>query len=343
MDDTGDAENVKSASLSPAAAGHLTLGVIVPCYSPERLEDILKLLDSIERQTSPIDGIVVVVQQSRELLAAIDRAVTGLTRSHVRLLFLDVASGVCRARNAGLRVLETDIIAFVDDDAVLSADWAEATRLLYLQRPDAIGIAGAILPEWDSPAMTWFPRELYWMLSCTYWTGTAPRRVRNGYGANMSFRREAFDDGRCFNESIGIAGWGTGGWRGMGGEEPDLALRVTAATGGAVLYAPGIRAWHRVRRHRLAWRSLVRRAYWDGRFKAALSRWPASKSDVLDTERSLLAEIVRAQAARLRLLSSHPLVALRQEFLVLLVVVVVGFGFVEGRLKRSRAGDVACM
>jgi len=342
MDDAGDAESFECAELSFGAAGSLTLGVIVPCYSPERREDILRLLDSIQRQTSPIDEVVVVVQQSRELRDAVDRAAAGLTRSRLRLLFLEASSGVCQARNAGLRGLETDVIAFVDDDAVLADDWGEATRLLYLGRPDAIGVAGAILPRWDNPEMEWFPRELYWMLSCTYWTGTTPRPVRNGYGANMSFRREAFEDGRRFNESIGIAGWGIGGWRGVGGEEPDLALRVTAATGRPILYGPSIRVGHRVRSHRLAWGSLVRRAYWDGRFKAALSRNQAGNPDVLDTERSLLAEIVRAHFARLRLLGSHPLVALRQESLVLLVVAVVGFGFVEGRLRRSPGRSAAC-
>jgi len=341
MDDAEAAGHRNRTETPSGVAGDVTLGVVVACYSLERLDDVLRLFDSIKQQTAPIDEVVVVVQQSRELFEAVGRAVVGLTHSRVRLLFLETARGVSQARNAGLRELGTDIIAFVDDDAVLTEDWAGATRRLYLARPDAVGVAGAILPQWDSPGNQWFPRELYWMLSCTYWTGTSPRPVRNGYGANMSFRREAFGEGRCFNESIGISGWGTGGWRGMGGEEPDLALRVTAATGRPILYVPDIRVRHRVRSHRLAWRSLVRRAYWDGRFKATLAHRPAGNTDVLNTEWSLLQEMVRAHAARLRLLVSRPLVALRQECLVLLVVAVVGFGFVEGRLRRIRREAVS--
>ncbi len=210
------------------AARDFTVGVVVTCHAPERLPDVLRLLDSIRRQTSAIDAVAVVVQRSREVLESVHRAVAQWSCPNVKVVFQEADSGVSRARNAGVEELTSDIIAFVDDDSVLADDWAEATRLFYSSRPDAIGVAGAILPLWDTTAMEWFPRELYWMLSCTYWMGTCPTPVRNGYGANMSFRREAFDGGRYFSESIGISGWGSGGWRGMGGEEPELALRVTS-------------------------------------------------------------------------------------------------------------------
>ena len=208
MDD-GDAVHDRSpGDIVSTSAQSVSLGIVVACYTPERLKDILRLLDSIERQESPIDEVVVVVQHSRELLDAVSHALARLTRSQTSMLFLEEARGVSQARNAGLRKLKTDIIAFVDDDAVLADDWALATRRFYCGRADAVGVAGAILPLWDSPAMEWFPRELYWMLSCTYWTWTSPTPVRNGYGANLSFRRVAFEDGREFNESFGISGWG---------------------------------------------------------------------------------------------------------------------------------------
>jgi glucosyl-dolichyl phosphate glucuronosyltransferase len=334
MDESGADD---SAARTPEhAAAAPTLGLVVACYSLERVDDILRLISSIQGQSSAPDELVVVVQRSRQLFDLVCEATAKLSESRVLLRFLDRSSGVSRARNAGIRELSTDIIAFVDDDSVLTADWASATREFYAARPDAIGVAGAILPLWDSPAMEWFPREVYWMLSCTYWTATSPTPVRNGYGANMSFRREAFADSRGFSESIGVAGWGASGWRGMGGEEPELALRIVAATGRPIMYVPDIQVWHRVRAHRLTARSLVRRAYWEGRLKAALSRSVHRTADALGTERSLLREMSRVSLARLRLLKAHPVRALRQQVTVVCVVGLVALGFLDGYMRRAR-------
>ncbi len=318
-----------------------TISLVVPCYSTDRYEDVSRLIDSVQRQSPPIEELLIVVQQSRELESLLRKRLAALTSIEVHIIFLDIVPAVSKARNAGLREASSEVVAFADDDAVLADDWASATRRFYRTCPEAIGVAGAILPLWDSPAMEWFPRVLYWMLSCTYWTATSPIPVRNGYGANMSFRRQAFANGRQFNESIGISGWGVRGWRGMGGEEPELSLRVTAETGQPVMYVPDIRVWHRVRAHRLKPGSLLRRAYWEGRLKAALSGNATGTAAVLHTERSLLREIARAQIGRLRVLGSHPLVALRQQGVVLLVVAAVAFGFIEGKLRRNRAEGVS--
>ncbi len=314
------------------------ISLIVPCYTTDRYADLCRLIDSVRSQRPAVAELILVVQKSRELESLLTMRLSDLPTVGARVIFLDSDPAVSPARNAGVDAAACGIIAFADDDAVLADGWTLATHSFYRRFPDAIGAAGAILPLWDSPAMDWFPRELWWMLSCTYWTAATPVPVRNGYGANMSFRREAFDDGRRFDESLGISGWGTGGWRGVGGEEPELALRITAETGRPVMYAPEVRAWHRVRASRLRSGSLLRRAYWEGRFKAILSRYPAGTQRVLHTEWSLLRSLARAHIGRLRLLASRPRDALRQEGAVILVVAAVAFGFLDGKLRRIRAG-----
>lgn len=322
--------NDTSASLLP------TISLVVPCYSPERLPDIFALLDSVERQTHRVDELIIVVQKSQQLRSQLEARLADSAASGWRLIFLELEPQVSRARNAGIGEARSEIIAFVDDDAVLSDDWAEKTCDTYALRQDIIGAAGAIVPLWDSPALAWFPRELYWMLSCTYWTSPTPVRVRNGYGANMSFRREAFDSGRCFDDSVGIEGWGTAGWRGVGGEEPDLALRVVHETGREILYVPDIRVWHRVMSYRLAPRNLARRAYWEGRLKAILTRRFRNESGVLGTERSLLRDIAVGHACRLPLLLTHPRTALKQQGAISLALACVAVGFFAGKLGGPR-------
>lgn len=334
MDDASSADG--RSDVERAATDGISLGVVVTCYSMDRLADVVRLIGSIRQQSSPVDELVVVVQQSQELLRALQPELDGLAPAHVTLRFLDVARGVSHARNTGIAEVTSDVVAFVDDDSLLAPDWAAATRSFYREHPGVIGVAGAIMPRWDSAAMDWFPRELYWMLSCTYWTGQDPAPVRNGYGANMSFRREAFLSGRCFSEGCGVGAWGTSGWRGMGGEEPELALRVVRETGKPIMYVPAIRAWHRIRPYRLGAKALVRRAYWEGRLKAALSQRTTGSAGVLSTEFGLLRLMLGTQLGRLALLFTRPWTALRQQALVLTVVALVGIGFVEGKLRRER-------
>ncbi len=326
-----------SSRLNGTARSFLpTISLVVPCYSSERFQDILALLDSVERQTRPLDELIIVVQRSQALRSQLEARLADGVSSGGRLIFLELEPQVSRARNAGIEEARGDIIAFVDDDAVLFDDWAERTRETYALRQDIIGVAGAIVPLWDSPAMAWFPRELYWMLSCTYWTSPTPVRVRNGYGANMSFRREAFASGRRFDDSLGIAGWGTAGWRGVGGEEPELAVRVVRETGRAILYVPDIRVRHRVMSYRLALRNLARRAYWEGRLKATLARRFRNESGVLSTEHSLLKDIGVGYARRLLLMARQPLTALKQQAMISLALACVAAGYMAGMLTGSR-------
>jgi len=309
-----------------------TISLVVPCYAANRIPDLIRLFQSITHQSTPLDELVVVVQQSGHVRDWVGSNLPAASVRTAHLVYLETVPQVSRARNAGVEASNGDIIAFVDDDAVLGDDWVAMTRQFYRSNTQAVGVAGAILPLWDSPSMEWFPVELYWMVSCTYWTSTIPVAVRNGYGANMSFRREAFADGRRFNEATGISGWGDRGWQGMGGEEPEFSLRVTAETGRPILYVPAIRAWHRIGSHRLRLRSLLRRAFWEGRFKAWMSSTHGSAS--LETEFFLLRDIVSSAFGRLRLLIRLPMTAMRQQSIVTFVILVVAIGYLDGRLRR---------
>jgi hypothetical protein len=101
-------------------------------------------------------------------------------------------------------------------------------------------------------------------------------------------------------------------------------------------YVPDIIVWHRVRKYRLAARSLMRRAYWEGRFKAAFRRESVPEERILDTERELLGMLARESVARARSLGSRPRQALRQGATTLLALLCVGAGYVEGTIRRSR-------
>lgn len=187
--------------------------------------------------------------------------------------------------------------------------------------------------------MAWFPREFYWIFSCTYWDWTQPTEVRNGYGTNISFRREAFDQCGLFKTNLGVKGYGKGGWQGLGGEETEFSLRVKRQTHKRIVYHPNIKVKHKVYRYRLSNSFIGKRAYWEGNAKAMFNKLYCSDSEqILSTEHELLHRIFsRLIPNSLKLLFRQPKVALRQLRVTILVLACVAAGYLNYNLRSLYA------
>ena len=86
-----------------------------------------------------------------------------------------------------------DIITFTDDDALPFPEWLEEIVKTFTGGDSIIGVTGLALPLWQEESMNWFPEEFYWMIGCTAFSKlTEVEEVRNAWGANMSFTKEAF-------------------------------------------------------------------------------------------------------------------------------------------------------
>lgn len=170
-----------------------TISIIVTSYTTKQIKDIQDLLDSIKTQSYPNIETIFVVERSQELftiLKAKEKEIPNL-----KVIFNDATPGMSASRNLGIKEAKGQIVAFVDDDAVLTNKWAEETARVYDSYSEIIGLTGPIMPLWEEPSMAWFPREFYWLFSCTYYDWTEPMEVRNGYGTNISFRKEVFERG----------------------------------------------------------------------------------------------------------------------------------------------------
>lgn len=198
--------------------------------------------------------------------------------------------------------------------------------------------------------MTWFPEEFFWIISCPVpaWTGVAGiQPVRNAWGINMAFRREAF--ARCrFSETFGVSNRGlpAGVKLGLQGDDTEFCLRLTHETGRPILFAPACQVFHKVRRERLTARFTRRQAFWDGYTKATIGavlnrRGPEERRFVLSNEFIVLRRLACAFLPRaVALMFRHPLRAVRQITLALDVLAHFGLGYAVARLPRL-AGSVA--
>ena len=312
------------------------ISIIIPCYTAERFTDLAALLDSIRAQTYKHIETLIVVERSPQLADSISKYIADREYPGMRVLYNEGPWVVSASRNLAISQAKGSIIAFIDDDAVLYPDWAEETARTYDEDTTVIGVTGPILPLWQEKSMTWFPREFYWIFSCTYWDMAEKTEGRNGYGTNLSFRQEAFKFSGLFLTSMGVKGRGHQGWQEPGAEETEFSLRVRQKTGKRILYNPKAKVQHRVYKYRIATEFIVKRAYWEGYAKALLKHLyhsPNSEPNVLSTEYALLRRILfRLMPQIAGRFFRQPCVALRQLWVTLMVLSCVTAGYLKYKL-----------
>ncbi|MFI9802141.1 glycosyltransferase family 2 protein [Streptomyces sp. NPDC052302] len=268
-----------------------SLSVVVCAYTLDRWDDLRAALASLESQRRPPDEIVLVIDHCPALHR---RATERLTTA--RVVANRERRGLSGARNTGVRTAVSDVVAFLDDDAVAEPSWTERLLSRY-DDPRVAGVGGLVVPWWQSGRPAWFPPEFDWVVGCSYRglpQEAAP--VRNFIGANMSFRRERLLAAGGFRTDLGRVGT-----RPLGCEETELCLRITARDPGAVLlYDPTAAVRHKVPARRASWSYYRSRCYAEGLSKAVVARHSAGVT-ALSSERAYLrSTIPRAVRQALR-------------------------------------------
>jgi glycosyltransferase involved in cell wall biosynthesis len=322
------------------------VSIITTAYTPDRLKDIIELLDSLNAQSYKSTETLVVAERLPELAGSIKKYIAEKGYPSMRVLFNQGEWGSYPSRNLAIGEAKGDIIAFVDDDAVPFPDWVERMVKVYSEDSSVIGVTGPILPLWQDKSVDWFPRELYWVFSCTYRELPERAEVRNGFCTNLSFRREAFDRCGRFRSSLAGEGWGKSDWQQPAAQETEFCLRVRRGTGQRIVYDPDVRVGHKVYGYRLSTSFLARRAYWEGYAKAMLNRWYRAndeKEKVLSAEYQLLRRILLERLPQaLGRLFWQPATAWRRLWVLAVVLSGVAGGYLSYSLsslfRRSEPG-----
>jgi GT2 family glycosyltransferase len=315
--------------------GSSFLSIIITAYSVDRAKDVIELLQSTSAQTYPNLETILVLTRSNELLEYVNARGHEAALESVRILFDDRRLGLSEARNLGVKQAKGDFLAFVDDDTILYPDWAEQLVNTYALDNSIIGVTGPATPLWADKSMSWLPEEFDWLVSCTSWYGeNGLAEVRNAWGMNMSFRREAFEISGLFAPTTGgefksevsprpsVSGLA---------EDNEFSMRVRIKTGKRIVFNPRVRVWHKVGKDRLRWRYVIRRSYHIGQInhimKALYSQYPAS-GNMLSAEKNLLRRILtRSYVNMLRSIPRNRLMVLRQMLLTIVVLLTVGLAY----------------
>ena len=192
-----------------------------------RTDELARLLDSIAAQDHWHLRVVVVDQNTDDRLEPV------LTGRELRIEHVRASTGLSRARNVGLRVVDADVVAFPDDDCVYPPGLLARVAAALGADPTLSGITGRAEDPNGSSSPSWK-------------TDAALLTEDNLWNRAISFtiflRRELVERIGPFDEQLGL---GSGRpW--SSGEEMDYLIR--AVRGGArIRYDPSLTVVHDVR------------------------------------------------------------------------------------------------
>jgi glucosyl-dolichyl phosphate glucuronosyltransferase len=319
--------------------------LIATSYTVKRYEELAKLLESLQNQTYRNVEAIIVVDESAELFARLKSAAQEMTSVPVKVMMNLTTPGAAEGRNNGIRAAKGQILAFVDDDVVLTPGWAEEIDRVLSAREDVIGVTGSVLPLWASTDHQWVPKELYWLFSCTECLELdGLTEVRHGWGVNMAFKREAFETCGEFDTMTGPL---RGGDVGIA-EDLEFSLRVRGLTGKKILYDPLMQLYHKVGIQRLGWRFMFERSFIIGYSRRSMKRvqYAEKEKNLLSREKNLLARTVgRLIPGVLAELPRSRANAGKRFYMTALVLFSLALGYLysyisasSGTLLRSRIG-----
>ena len=154
----------------------------------------------------------------------------------------EMQQGIAFARTRGAREAAGEIIAYIDDDCLAAPDWLNEIISFYDKNPETMSTGGRIIPKYLVPVAGWFGKY-FWGLVGNYDLGKSVfqmRGVRYPSGANMHFRKKAFEKYGYFDGNLGRSGKSL-----MAGEEKAMYLKLLKGNE-KVYYLPTVVVYHHV-------------------------------------------------------------------------------------------------
>jgi GT2 family glycosyltransferase len=266
----------------------MQLSIVVTSYDLQRKKDIMDLLGSIQAQVCNDFEVVYITERSRLLYDFVKKAIEE-RKIRGKVIHNDGSWGLSECRNIGVKHSEGDVVAFVDDDVILDPNWSCAILNAFKTLDDMIGATGPAYPYWVDGRADWLPTELDWLIGCTRWfKSDAPVQVRNCWGMNMCFRREAFESAGLFSFSAGfVSGKAVNG---RIGEDVEFSLRVKRLSRKKLYYLPDMKVLSKVYAYRLSSRFIVARSSWIGYSRRNIAKEVGNQQ--MSLENSLLVPLL---------------------------------------------------
>jgi glycosyltransferase involved in cell wall biosynthesis len=215
-----------------------------------RAASLAHVLTSLQEMTVPADlswELMVVDNNSCDATKDVVERFRATSGIPIRYVF-EPQPGLSHARNTGISQARGNIILFTDDDVTVDKHWVTRIRAAFREH-DCMAVGGRIHAVWPGPKPSWFqergpyaspPAITFFDLGDAVCVPEQPP-----VGANMAFRRQAFEKYGTFRVDLGRVTNML-----MGGEDFEFFDRLRNG-GERVLYIPDAIVHHPVTQERL--------------------------------------------------------------------------------------------
>lgn len=292
----------------------------------DRYSDFQEAAESILDQTYDSVELVIVVDGTDEVYNQVQLDYGD--HSGIKIHCNSQNRGLSYSRNIGAEIATGDIVAFMDDDATASSDWAEHIIGGY-ERHNALAVGGRMLPDWVAGKPEHLPEEFYFLIGVTY-RGFPEEEgyVRNTFSSNLSFKKQTFLSLGGFKTEMGKRGEND-----LQGGETELCVRLEHETGEQVVYIPEATVSHKIYNYRTDRRWLLERAFWQGYSKRRLGETNSGSTESEQEYLSIL--LTRFFPDRVcQLIKSPSLKRVDKLVMLFSLTFMVGLGYFYALLAR---------
>lgn len=229
----------------------MKLNVIIPTYNRAKL--LTQTLQSVENAHIPDDleiEITVVNNNSTDETETIIKDWSNRFKQ-IRLNYLfEKEQGRSLAVNTGIRQAKSDLIAMIDDDIQIEANWFVEVEKIFRERWDEVDfIGGKVLPIWEVEPPDWVKSirdvGICWRdYGEEEWKYTKETPILTGGHAVL--KAEIFDEIGLYAEELGVKK------KNLSSCEDDVMFDKLLDSGKRGIYSPKLVVHHYVPSHRLS-------------------------------------------------------------------------------------------
>jgi GT2 family glycosyltransferase/SAM-dependent methyltransferase len=236
----------------------LMLTIAICTY--RRFDWLRKCLDALEKQTLSPEEMHLIIVDNSLMLAESTVFRDSLERSENIEYIITPKSGLSYARNIALEKCQTQFIAYLDDDAIASPDWAENLVAAFCRYPLAGVIGGKVSPIWESIPPDWIKGNLLDPLAVLNWSENDIFIDESNWlvGANVAYRTAILRKVGGFDTLLGRKGSLL-----LAHEELATNNRIRKH-GYDAMYVPSVQVDHFIQAERLNIEWFCRNFLWEG-------------------------------------------------------------------------------
>jgi glycosyltransferase involved in cell wall biosynthesis len=231
---------------------------VISCFSLKRYIITKKLILQLLNIRDHIDKILIIIDYKSDLYYKFKNEFGNNDLIDIKLNLYGF--GLSNARNTGIHYCESDLIAFLDDDALITMNWAKNVIKNFTDK-NIVVVGGNVIPYWLIKKPKWASDEIDWIFSGLSYMKKEKMEVNSVRGANMIFRNKIFKKiGGGFKENLGRKKGSL-----LSGEENEICYRIKKYfKNKKIIYDPNIIVYHLVLPERATIFYLLKRAYYAG-------------------------------------------------------------------------------